>query len=320
MTGALPHAAARAPQTPASPAAISWPAAGHAETPPLRDLSRPAACVPAPIANSALLSRPGLSHAYHPIKVAPQEARALSPGHRRHLARGAHFHPPFEHGAFPYADSLEATRRAQPFRTAPLPSRGGHHRNFRRTGGISFLLAALLVFTFSDAARADSRPDFNRDARPILRTQPQLLHYVKVHFDVQETGYARTPGDENHAPPPPYIFRAKPRGAGGPYTITLFIEPGPPGHVLYVKKTGPLASAGNPPAAAFPPGESQSLFNPAGEPPASTSTSSPAPASTTPPNGFVGVDSSTPSGPIKTPSGNATAPDLAPPPETTPNR
>jgi hypothetical protein len=181
------------------------------------------------------------------------------------------------------------------------------------------VVAALLVLAPS-TTRADSRPDFNRDAKPILRTQPQLLHYVKVHFDVQETGYARTPGDDSHAPPPPYIYRAKPRGAGGPYTITLFIEPGPPGHVLYVKKTGPLAAAGNPPAASYPPGDNNAPFNSAGDTGAPASTSSENAAVTTPPNGFVGVDSSTPSGPIKAPSGNATAPDLTPPAETAPNR
>jgi hypothetical protein len=198
------------------------------------------------------------------------------------------------------------------------------HRTVRWNGKPTLLLAGLLVLAFASAARADSRPDFNRDAKPILRTQPQLLHYVKVHFDVQETGYARTPGDESHAPRPPYIFRARPHGASGPYTITLFIQQGAPGHVLYVKKTGPLAADANPPASAYPPGENQQNFNPAGEPPASATThdDATAPASSSPatPNGFVGVDSSTPSGPIKSPSGNATAPDLAPPPETTPSR
>jgi hypothetical protein len=277
------------------------------------DLSRPAACVPAPFAHSSLLSRPGLSHAYHRIEAAPPENPAPPHGHRRLPLRSRLFQPPFERGAIPYADSMEKTLRFQPFRTTPIPARAGNTRSLRWSGRTSFLVAAFLVLTFS-SAQADSRPDFNRDAKPILRTQPQLLHYVKVHFDVQETGYARTPGDDQHAPPPPYIFRAKPRGANGPYTITLFIEPGAPGHVLYVKKTGPLAAAGNLPAASYPPGDNNAPFNSAGDAPAPSNA-----AATTPPNGFVGVDSSTPSGPIKAPSGNATAPDLTPPPETAPN-
>jgi hypothetical protein len=232
------------------------------------------------------------------------------------------FQAPFERGAFPAPDTLERTLRFQPSKTTPLPGRAGRPR----WTDITVSFAALLALTFTAAARADSRPDFNRDAKPILRSQPQLLHYVKIHFDVQETGYARTPGDESHAPPPPYIFRAKPHGASGPFTITLFIQPGAPGHILYVKKTGPLAAADNPPASAYPPGQNPAPFNPAGQPSDSaaasdeTSTASAPSNSTTPatPNGFVGVDSNTPSGPIKAQSGNATAPDLAPPPETTP--
>jgi hypothetical protein len=214
---------------------------------------------------------------------------------------------------------LEKTLRFQPSKTGPLQASPGRPRSLRWTSRITPAIAALLLLTFTAAARADSRPDFNRDAKPILRSQPQLLHYVKVHFDVQETGYARTPGDESHAPPPPYIFRAKPHGASGPYTITLFIQPGAPGHILYVKKTGPLAGEQNPPASAYPPGDNAAPFSPTGEPPASTP-SAPSSTAASTPNGFVGVDSSTPSGPIKSPSGNATAPDLAPPAETAPVR
>jgi hypothetical protein len=320
-TGVLPQAVLQ-PQTSASSAALAWPAASHAGPPPRRDLSRPASGVPAPVAHPGLLARRAISHVYHRIEVADQGGSLPAGAPRRLATRTTSFRAPFERGTVPYADTLEKTLRFQPSRTDLLPLYRSPDRKFRRIGNLSFTFAALFVLAFSTAARADSRPDFNRDAKPILRTQAQLLHYVRVHFDVQETGYARTPGDDTHAPPPPYIFRAKPRGASGPYTITLFIAPGPPGHVLYVKKTGPLAAESNPPAAAYPPGDSSAPFNSAGEPPSSApaSASSSNEAVTTSPNGFVGVDSSTPSGPIKAPAGNATAPDLAPPPETTPNR
>ncbi len=226
----------------------------------------------------------------------------------------------------PSPDTLEGTLRFQPKTSASTFENYARREVLRRTGKITLPLAALLLMVWPVAVHADVRPDFSRDAKPILRTQPQLLHYVKGHFDVQETGYSRTPGDAQHAPPPPYIFRAKPHGVSGPYTITLFIAGGQPGHVLYVKNTGPLATGNNPPAAAYPPGQEQpSTFNPSGEPPASATqppaATSDSSASATP-NGFVGVDSNTPSGPIKPGSstGNATAPDLAPPPETAPSR
>ena len=318
-TGVLPPEA-REPHTP-SPAALPRPAFVAAAATATRDIPRPSSSFSAPRPSSALLSRRSIAHSFSHIHVTPPDT--TSPPRRENTGRFPRLQPSFEHGSVATPDSLERTLRFQPARTAPLQNRTPAPKTLRWTGKITFSLAALLSLTFSAAARADARPDFNRDAKPILRSQPQLLHYVKVHFDVQETGYARTPGDENHAPPPPYIFRAKPHGASGPYTITLFIQPGAPGHVLYVKKTGPLAAENNPPASAYPPGENPASFNPAGEPPASSGTSTastPSNAAPAIPNGFVGVDSNTPSGPIKSQSGNATAPDLTPPPETAPAR
>jgi hypothetical protein len=314
-TGMLPPEA-RVPLT--AGAAVPPTAAVHAGANAPRAIPRPSSSVSAPLANPAFLSRRSISHAFSRIDVTPSEPAA----HPRpaHTGRFSPIQPSFERGPAATADSQERTLRFQPNRTAPLQNRAASPRTLRWTGRIPLAIAALFVLAFSSGARADSRPDFNRDAKPILRLQPDLLHYVKVHFDVQETGYARSPGDESHAPAPPYIFRAKPHGASGPYTITLFIQQGAPGHVLYVKKTGPLAADRNPPASAYPPGENQAPFNPAGKAPASAaSTETSTPSSPATPNGFVGVDSTTPSGPIK-PSANATAPDLAPPPETAPAR
>jgi hypothetical protein len=318
-TGVLPPEA-RVPQAATSPAAPSRSTPVAAMATATREIPKPSSSHSAPRANSAFLSHRSIAHAFPRINVTPQDSK--SPVRRGNTGRFARLQPSFEQGSVATPDSLERTLRFQPVRTAPMQNWAPAQKTLRWTGKITFSLAALLSFTFTAAAHADSRPDFNRDAKPLLRSQPQLLHYVKVHFDVQETGYARSPGDESHAPAPPYIFRAKPLGASGPYTITLFIQPGAPGHILYVKKTGPLAAENNPPASAYPPGENPASFNPSGEPPASTSASSneaSAPSTPATPNGFVGVDSSTPSGPIK-PSTNATAPDLAPPPETAPAR
>jgi len=83
-------------------------------------------------------------------------------------------------------------------------------------------------------ARADANPDFNEDAKPILRAQPGLVSFVRSHFEVKETGKAKYPGDDDHRPAPPFIFRARPVGSSGPFNIRLLIEPGPPGHILCV--------------------------------------------------------------------------------------
>jgi hypothetical protein len=169
-------------------------------------------------------------------------------------------------------------------------------------------LAATLV-TLSAPARADVRPDFNQDAKPILRMQPELLHYVKTNFDVQETGYAKVPGDDNHAPPPPYIFRARTRGADGPYNITLLIQPGPPGHILLVKPDATGPGAPPPPVEQQPPPPAPANNdNPAPQP---------APAQAAPPASSIpsGPTSATPSGPIKLDSSSSS---LAPPPDPAP--
>jgi hypothetical protein len=174
----------------------------------------------------------------------------------------------------------------------------------------SALLPLLLLAALPAVVRADARPDFDDDAKPILRQQPELLKYVKAHFDVQDTGYSRVPGTDGHRPPPPYIFRARPHGASGPYTITLFIQPGTPGHILFVKNTGPLETGAPPP----PSGAPAEMPTPAAS---SQASAAPAPANNVPdapPPGFQGISSDTPSGPIKS-NGQ---PSLAPPPDPAP--
>ena len=133
------------------------------------------------------------------------------------------------------------------------------------------LLPALLLLAAPCVAWADRSPDFDDDAKPILKMQPELLHYVKKNFDVQETGYAKVPGTDEQPPPPPYIFRARHRGAGGPYNITLLIQPGPPGHILLVHEDAPGSTPppppNEPPPSANPPSQQQ--------PPAETSAPAP---------------------------------------------
>lgn len=94
-------------------------------------------------------------------------------------------------------------------------------------------------------AWADRNPDFDDDAKPILRMQPGLLQYVEATYQVRDTGMAKAPGnDERHAIPP-YIFQAKPRGYPGDYYINLLIQPGPAGHIL--KIVDPTQPNGVPP-------------------------------------------------------------------------
>ena len=79
-------------------------------------------------------------------------------------------------------------------------------------GVILCSLSVALLFT-PVLARADANPDFDDDAKPILRMQPGLVSYVRSHFEVKDTGKAKYPGDDDHRPEPPYIFRARPIGS-----------------------------------------------------------------------------------------------------------
>jgi hypothetical protein len=175
-----------------------------------------------------------------------------------------------------------------------------------------FPAAAALLLAPPGVAWAGRSPDFDNDAKPILKLQPDLLHYVKKNFDVQETGYAQVPGDENRPPPPPYIFRARHRGSGGPYNITLLIQPGPPGHILLVKEDAPGSTP--PPSQPPPPNEPPP---PATPPPAETSAPTPAPAA---PSSAPSAD--TPSGPIHLDSAptSTNTPALQPPPDPAPSQ
>jgi hypothetical protein len=96
----------------------------------------------------------------------------------------------------------------------------------------SAVLAALLAAPI--AAWAETNPDFDDDAKPILRMQPGLLQYVESRFEVKDSGTAKFPGDDDRRPAPPFIFRARPIGSNGPYNLRLLIQPGGPGHILGV--------------------------------------------------------------------------------------
>jgi hypothetical protein len=195
--------------------------------------------------------------------------------------------------------------------------------------GLTFLPAiAAAMLALPLAAFADTRPDFDEDAKPILKMQPELLHFVKTNFEVKETGYSKTPGDDDHRPPPPYIFRARRRGTEGPYNVTLLIQPGPPGHILFVKDPNmPPALAQQhspyaPPAAApqpAPPQESAPANEqptPANTPAASSTPQEMPPAPTTGSSSSSEPTSATPSGPIPLNSGAS----LAPPPDPAPGQ
>jgi hypothetical protein len=99
---------------------------------------------------------------------------------------------------------------------------------------LSFSLPLTALMAAPLLAQVDAAPHFDRDAAPILQMQPGLLEYVQARFDVAETGQAKFPGTDEHAPGPPFIFAARPIGSTGPYSLRLLIEPGPPGHILNV--------------------------------------------------------------------------------------
>jgi hypothetical protein len=165
------------------------------------------------------------------------------------------------------------------------------------------------------AARADRNPNFEDDATPILRAQPQLVEYVHKHFDVKDTGAARIPGDENHPPQPPFIFLARPRASDGPYFIRLLVQPGTPGHILKVVDMRTVHL----PTSAQPPGNLQSI----GSAPASVSVGlapveqAPAASAPAPTASSSEPTADTPSGPIPDSSAGSSS-NLAPPADPAP--
>ena len=202
-------------------------------------------------------------------------------------------------------------------------------------GLISFSSAVVLALVAAPvAAWADANPDFDDDAKPILRVQPGLIQYVQSRFQVKETGTAKIPGDDDRRPAPPYIFRARPIGSNGPYNLRLLIQPGPPGHILGVVDNtkvhinGPGAPPA-PPAVAQQPSapptyQSPSLSQGDVKPLAPANASQPAPSTPSAPASAQEPSeptADTPSGPIMgpAPSNNANPPsNLAPPPDPAP--
>jgi hypothetical protein len=217
-----------------------------------------------------------------------------------------------------------------------------------KPGVISFSATVLMALLAAPlAAWADANPDFDDDAKPILRLQPGLLQYVESRFDVKDTGTAKYPGDDDRRPGPPFIFRARPAGSSGPYNLRLLIQPGEPGHILGVvdmtkvhltapgnpssgpavanqpppqspPPQAPQASSVQVPELSAPPQEQQQPPASAQQPPAAPSQPPSAPTSDTP----TGPTADTPSGPImdsgqsQTPESNQPA--LAPPPDPAP--
>jgi len=195
--------------------------------------------------------------------------------------------------------------------------------------------AALALLTAPVAAWADTNPDFDDDAKPILKAQPGLIQYVQSHFQVKETGTAKYPGDDDRRPVPPYIFRARPIGSNGGYNLRLLIQPGQPGHILNVvdmnkvKANGPDSAPPHPvsrqtappqaPASqAPPPAPAQfQATQPAPPSPASAPAEPSTPAPTTSQPGDPTAD--TPSGPIMDSGSNSSGQsNLAPPPDPAP--
>jgi hypothetical protein len=171
--------------------------------------------------------------------------------------------------------------------------------------------AALLVLPA--AAWADRNPDFDDDATPILRMQPGLLEYVESRFEVKDTGTAKYPGNDDRHPEPPYIFRAKPRGAPGGYNLRLLIQPGPVGHILNIVDITKvhLQTPSNTPAPSV--GNQQPSTPPPAPAPAPQAR---APQQVSPTQTEPTAD--TPSGPVTTDNNKGGAAPLPPPPPSAP--
>lgn len=203
-----------------------------------------------------------------------------------------------------------------------------------KPGVISFSSALIMAFFAAPlVALAEANPDFDDDAKPILRMQPGLLQYVESRFEVKDTGTAKFPGDDDRRPGPPYIFRARPVGSSGPYNLRLLIQPGQPGHILgvvditKVHLNGPgnsssQSSVANQPPTQTPP-PSQVSHAPSVQvpelsaPPQNQQQPTPSPSTPAQAPQPSAPTADTPSGPIMD-SGSSNQPSLAPPPDPAP--
>ena len=194
-------------------------------------------------------------------------------------------------------------------------------------GVISFFSALILtLFAAPSAAWADTNPDFDDDAKPILSMQPGLLQYVESRFDVKDTGTAKYPGDDDRRPAPPYIFRARPLGSSGPYNLRLLIQPGPVNHILNVVDiTKPHVAGPGPANPSYRPSvaNQQPTQSTQGQPPRQAPAQAPAPSASAPAQQAPEPTTDTPSGPImdsgsQAPAPSSTQPSLAPPPDPAP--
>lgn len=197
-----------------------------------------------------------------------------------------------------------------------------HRFSFLSSAAVFALVAAPL------AAWADANPDFDDDATPILRMQPDLLRYVRSTFEVKHTGIAKFPGDDDHPPQPPFIFRARPLGSSGPFNLRLMIQPGPPGHILGIVDITKVHLT-SPPAPSAPPASAPAMAGqPAYQQPPVQQQPPPvqsAPVNQPPQTPPSQPTADTPSGPINSngqvtplPPPPSTAPSLAPPPDPPP--
>ncbi|HUB66301.1 MAG TPA: hypothetical protein VL981_02300 [Candidatus Methylacidiphilales bacterium] len=178
-------------------------------------------------------------------------------------------------------------------------------------------LPLVLLLAVPAVAQADRDPDFDDDAKPILRLQPGLLKYVETNFEVKDTGIAKYPGGDDRPPQPPFMFQARERGKAGPYHLVLLIQPGPINHILNVVDMNRVHLNGLPPGIAPQQPSSSPQTPPA---PNASAGAKPASANQTPAPPQMPT-SDTPSGPIQASPASHPAsnpPSLQPPPDPPP--
>lgn len=185
------------------------------------------------------------------------------------------------------------------------------------------LLAVLGTFALlPGSVWAGGNPDFDQDAIPILDRQSHLVEFVHNHYDVKGMGEAKVPGNENHAPEPPYIFEARPLHSDGPFYLRLLIQPGPPGRILKVvdirkvhfhETASPRPNPATPPLAGTASRPAAAPSNPPS--PAGSTGASPAEPTSETPSGPIKDSTSDASGPAPKDSGK---PALTPPPDPAP--
>jgi hypothetical protein len=92
----------------------------------------------------------------------------------------------------------------------------------------SLCQSIVIILILGTRALAGGSISFEENAVPLLRTEPELLRFVRQSLDVARVGdgvrLGRGFGDRQGSRVTPFTFEARPKGTNGPFTLLLIIN------------------------------------------------------------------------------------------------